>query len=196
MKSKQIILVAFFAVAALACTAQKQAVKKTAKPANKTIAPSKKTAGPEASIISIVIEHNGEKTELTNTQFETWGDTTIPNGSGSAVILSYGASNSKKNDASFNWMFTIPKAEKGIYTTGVTPDGGGPAASLQFSSTEFPKIPMFLCKSGSITINDCPLPGGFVKGTFSVVLEGGVTTDGILDNTSYNMSGSFSILRQ
>lgn len=53
-------------------TAQKPAAKKTPKPAPKTVAPPKKSGGPEASIISITVEHNGEKTELFNTQFETW----------------------------------------------------------------------------------------------------------------------------
>lgn len=120
----------------------------------------------------------------------------MPNGTGKAIILSYGASNSKKNDANFNWMFTIPQAEKGTFTIGQRPEDGGPGASLQFSSTAFPKIPMFLCKAGSITISDCPLPGGFVKGTFSVVLDGGVNTDGVLETVPYNVSGSFSILRQ
>lgn len=193
MKSFLSILLLFCCMVTIA---QKPAAKKAPSPANKPIVLPKKSGGPEASIISITVEHSGNKTELFNTQFESWGGTTIPNGTGKAIILSYGASNSKKNDASFNWMFTIPVAEKGTYTVGQQPDGGGPAASLQFSSTAFPKIPMFLCKSGSITISDCPLPGGYVKGTFNVVLEGGVNTDGILETEPYNVSGSFSILRQ
>lgn len=193
----KLLIISLLSMCVVTASAQKPAAKKTPpKPAPKTVTPPKKGGGPEASIISITIEHSGGKTELVNTQFETWGGTTIPNGTGKAIILSYGASNSKKNDASFNWMFTIPVAEKGTYAVGQQPDGGGPAASLQFSSTAFPKIPLFLCKSGSITISDCPLPGGYVKGTFSVVLEGGVNSDGILETEPYNVSGSFSILRQ
>lgn len=157
-----------------------------------------KTAGPEASIISITIEYGGVKKEIKNTQFETWGGTTVPNGTGKAIILNYGASNSKQNNESFNWMFTIPKAEKGIYSFSSDtemPPGETPA-SLQFSTTLFPAIPMFLIKKGSITIEDCPMPGGFVKGTFSVTATGGVTVEGQLDETVYTISGSFSILRQ
>jgi hypothetical protein len=156
----------------------------------------KKLSGPELSVISITILHNGEKTELNNKQFETWGGTTLPNGTGNAILLSYGASNSKKNDASFSWMFTIPLAEKGTYTIGERPADGGPAPSLQFSTTLFPKIPMFICKSGNISITGCPTPGGFVTGSFSAILTGGVTSDGILDEGEYSVSGSFSILRQ
>ncbi|MBS1510582.1 MAG: hypothetical protein JST86_07080 [Bacteroidetes bacterium] len=179
-----------------ASAAQRSTAKKTSKPVPKIILPPKKGIDPAASVISIVIDYNGEKTTILNTQFETWGGTTMPNGTGKAIILSYGASNSKKNDASFNWMFTIPQAEIGNYTIGEKTGDGGPAASLQFSTTAFPKIPMFLCKSGGITISDCPLPGGFVKGTFNVVLEGGVNTDGVIETSPYNVSGNFSILRQ
>lgn len=155
----------------------------------------RKLSGPELSIISITITHNGETKELNNKQFETWGGTTIPNGVGKAIILNYGASNSKQNDNSFSWMFTIPKAEKGIYTVNEHEEGE-PATSLQFSTTLFPKVALFLCKSGSITIEDCPLKGGFVKGNFAVVCVGGVTADGLLDESEYNISGQFSILRQ
>jgi hypothetical protein len=155
----------------------------------------KKINGPEASIISMTIEHNGQKTEINNKQFETWGGTSISAGAGKAIILNYGASNSKKNNDSFSWMFTIPKAEKGIYTVGDRA-GEGPVTSLTFSTSAFPNIPMFMCKSGSIEIASCPSAGGFVTGTFSVVLTGGVTSDGQLDESEYQLSGSFSILRQ
>ena len=180
---------------ALFAVAQKNAIKKNTPPATRPPVV-KKLSGPELSVIAITILHNGEETELNNKQFETWGGTTIPNGTGSALLLNYGASNSKKNDASFSWMFTIPKAEKGTYTIGERLADGGPAPSLQFSTTLFPKVPMFMCKSGSISITGCPMAGGFVTGTFSVVLTGGVTSDGTLDESEYTVTGSFSILRQ
>lgn len=174
--------------------AQKPGVKKTPpKPPAKT-QPPKKLSGPELSIIAMTIEHNGEKIELNNKQFETWGGTTIPNGTGKSIILNYGASNSKKNNESFSWMFTIPDAAKGTYTVGDKSDDVA-VTTLMFNTTAFPKIQVFLCKSGSITIEDCPLAGGFVKGSFSVVLTGGVTSDGQLDESEYTLSGSFSILR-
>ena len=71
-----------------------------------------------------------------------------------------------------------------------------PAASLRFVRRISPKFRCSSAKRQHQIINDRPLPGGFVKELFSAVLQGGVTTDGILDNTTYNMSGSFSILRQ
>lgn len=160
-----------------------------------TICIAQKRSGPEASIISITIEHKGQKKEINNKQFETWGGTTIPGGAGSAIILNYGASNAKKNEDSFNWMFTIPKAEKGNYVIGAR-DGNGPVTSLQFTTSAFPNIPMFMCKSGSVTIEDCPAPGGFVKGNFDVILTGGVTSDGSLDESEYRVTGTFSIFRQ
>lgn len=176
--------------------AQKNGPAKHGSPVKKTVPPASANAGgPEASIISFTIQHGGDKIGINNKQFETWGGTTLPNGTGPALILNYGASNSKKNEESFNWMFTIPKAEKGTYTVGDR-EGDGPATSLQFMTSAFPNIPMFLCKSGTITIEACPLPGGFVKGTFNVVLTGGVTSDGQLDESLYTVSGSFSILRQ
>lgn len=188
---KKIIFLLFLAISICSC-AQKGSIKKPVPPAK---APVKTLSGPEASIIAFTIEHNGEKTPINNKQFETWGGTTIPNGMGNSIILNYGASNSKKNQDSFNWMFTIPDAAKGNYVVGER-NGSGPGTSLQFSTTAFPDIPIFICKSGFIVIEDCPLPGGFVKGSFTVVLTGGVKEDGTLDESLYTISGSFSIFRQ
>lgn len=193
MVKKKIVCIAVLAIS-FACGAQYSGNKKSAPPV-KPAAPARNISGPEASVITISAEHNGEKTEIRNTQFETWGGTAVPNGTGTSLILNYGASNSRKNNESFSWMFTIPKAEKGVYTVNER-QGNGPGTSLQFMTSAFPSIPLFICKSGSITIEDCPLPGGFVKGTFNVVLTGGVTTDGQLDESLYTVSGSFSILRQ
>jgi len=183
---RKLIILALL-ICPLALLAQKSALKKPAP---------KKAEGPELSIISMTIEHNGQQTTINNKQFETWGGTSMPNGMGSALLLNYGASNSKKNNDSFSWMFTIPKAEKGTYNIGEKAGDNGPATQLQFMSSAFPNIPMFLCKSGSITIEDCPLRGGFIKGNFSVTLSGGVTSDGTLDESVYQLSGNFSILRQ
>lgn len=134
----------------------------------------------------ITIIHNGEKTELANTQFEEGGGNATVEPSGRMDFF-YGAGNSVKNDDDFAFTGMIPTAAKGTYL------GGTPGVSLTFKADKFPNVPIFLCESGGYEITAMPLTGGFVEGTFTANCIGEIHDDG--SSEKYTMSGRFKLLR-
>lgn len=134
----------------------------------------------------IEILHNGEKTELANTQFEEGAGNASVEPSGRMNFF-YGAGNSVKNDDDFMFTGMISAAEKGSFALGTS------GVSFSFKADKFPNVLIFLCKSGSYDITAMPLAGGFVEGTFTANCIGEVHDDGSLEK--YSMSGRFKLLR-
>ena len=151
----------------------------------KTVKPVKKTTVVVGSQFFMTIEHNGEKTEIRNTQFQTADGMTYAEGAQNGrTILFYGASNNK-DDKNFTFQSWIATPAIGTYNI-------GDKAGFSLMTSLFSNVPIFLPKSGTITITAMPLKGGFVEGTFEIVCEN-VTDAGKIE--IYNVSGSFKLKR-
>lgn len=153
--------------------------------AQKKTAP-KKDSGSSGSQFEMTIEHNGEKTEIKYSQFQSADGNAVAEGSQNGrIMFFYGASNNN-DDKSFSFNAMIPAAEKGVYKIG---DDG---VSFNLMSSQFSNVPMFLPKEGQIEVTAIPQAGGFVEGTFTVVCQN-VKDDGSIE--TYNVSGSFKLKR-
>ena len=151
--------------------------------------PVEKADTSSGSWFSMTIEHNGTKTEVKSTQFQTADGNAMSEGAQNGRLLFfYGASNNK-DEKSFSFQGWIPKPEKGVYEFGEESESG---AGFNVRTTAFNDVPMFMPKSGSMEITNVPLKGGFVEGKFSVVCEN-VKDDGSTE--IYNISGSFRLKR-
>ena len=181
---KKFLWLMFIISLSVTCFAQK---KTGAKSGAKKPPPTTAKSGPiDDTQMVMTIEHNGEKTEIKFSQFQTHGGGTIPDASNpNRLGLFYGASNNK-DDKNFSFQGFIP-IEKGTFQIG---NGGNAGFTLMTSL--FSNVPMFMAKSGTYEITAMPLKGGFVEGIFSVICEN-VTNEGKIE--IYNISGSFKILR-
>ncbi len=172
MKSITLVFVLML-ITAISCLAQKQ------------------PARPSAPSLSngqfdITIEHNGDKTEIKSTQFQNADGFFLDNENG-LLSISFRADNDK-DEKKISITGRLPKAVAGTYPLGV----GEGTALFNIESSEFPKVPLFFAKSGSIEISSMPLAGGFIAGSFKEICENG-TDDGRME--TYTVSGSFKFRR-
>ena len=147
----------------------------------------KKPTATSGSIFEMTIEHNGQKTEIKSTQFQT-ADGMAVNADQGRVTLFYGASNNN-NDKSFSFNGWVPIGQTGIFKLGDDNDRG-----FSVVTSVIPNVPMFIPeKCGTIEITNNPTKGGFVVGTFrsncKVVTDAGTLED-------YTISGSFKLARR
>ncbi|MBS1796878.1 MAG: hypothetical protein JSS81_23835 [Acidobacteria bacterium] len=137
------------------------------------------------SRFAITIEHDGQKTEIVNTQFQTAdGNASAEGAQNGRILLFYGASNDK-DEKSFSFQGWVPRPEKGVFTN----ENG---AGLNFMTSLFSNVPMFIPKTMTVEITAMPLRGGYVEGTFTAVCDN-VRDDGSVE--TYNLSGSFRVKR-
>ena len=150
--------------------------------------PGKAPAG-SGALFTMTIEHNGQKVDLSGSQFQSADGNAMNEGaSNGRLLLFYGASNSK-DEKGFSFQGFIPRAEKGSYQFG----DGGDGASFSVRTTAFNDVPIFMARSGSYEITAVPLKGGLVEGTFTAVFDN-VKDDGTTE--SYTFSGSFKLPRR
>lgn len=162
--------------------------KPTKKPNPPTKGKTTKNSEGDGSMFFITIEHNGEKTEIAYTQYETYGgQAMLENEKSNRLTFFYGASNSVKNDEDFMFMGMIARPEKGSYPFGKD-------VTFSFKSDKFPNVPIFGCEAGSYEIEAVPLKGGFVVGSFTAQqCSGEMREDGTSEK--YSMSGRFKLMR-
>ena len=160
-------------VTAISCMAQKHPVKP----------PAPSTSDGQ---FDITIEGGGNKTEIKSTQFQNADGFFLDNENG-LLTIAFRADNDK-DEKKISITGRLPKAVAGTYPLGI----GEGTALFNIESSEFPKVPLFFAKSGSIEISSMPLAGGLIAGSFKEICENG-TDDGRME--TYTVSGSFKFRR-
>ncbi len=144
----------------------------------------------DGSMFAITIAHNGEKVELTSTQFEDYSGIAFTNdASHGKMTLTARGGNEKKNDDQYSFSGSLANDAKGPFELGKA-DG----TNFAFMTSKFPAVPQFNCSTGAYDITAMPLKGGFVQGTFSANCDAPSPDGERLDH--YTLTGSFKLLRQ
>lgn len=149
--------------------------------------PVKKPSATSGSSFEMSIEHNGQRTDIRSTQFQSADGNAFAADQG-RVTLFFGASNDK-DDKNLTFNGWVPAGQTGTFTLGESSSVGFSAMTSLFSN-----VPLFMPeRGGTVEITNNPMKGGFVTGTFSahckVVTEAGTVED-------YTIIGSFKLSRR